>query len=471
LNFVIQSSFNYINMETTKNYFENLGQAIKRSVTLKLLSIFILIMLLMIPMSFIKSLIQEREALKQEAIYEVSGKWANEQYVYGPVLTIPLQKKIVEDGKIKIIHDQAHILPSSLNIIGSVSPKTLRRGIYEVVVYDSKLSFTGGFEEISKYISQFKGYEAFMEDAFLTVNISDLRGVKEKIVFKWNDQSMDVETGSAIPSFIHSGITIKKILQSADSGMKNFSFDLDLQGSQHLAFIPLGKETRVELLSDWKDPSFTGAFLPKNRSITKDGFEADWQILELNRNYPQFWIGERNIHEIQNSSFGVDLLIPGNDYQKSMRSAKYALLAIALTFLTFFLVEIFNKSKLHPFQYILIGLALCLFYILLVSITEHSNFNLAYIISSFSVIGIIGFYARFILNSLKQAVALVIILLFTYSFVYVTLQVQDYALLIGSIGLTAILVFTMFITRNINWYELSSGKKDGVSLGEVGLGR
>jgi inner membrane protein len=154
----------------------------------------------------------------------------------------------------------------------------------------------------------------------------------------------------------------------------------------------------------------------------------------------------------------VSLLLPINDYQKATRSAKYALLAISLTFLTFFLVEIFNKKKLHPFQYILIGLALCLFYTLLVSISEHSNFNFAYLISSTVIIAIIGLYAKAILPSVLQVFALVVILCFTYAFVFVTLQVQDYALLIGSIGLTLILAFTMYITRKINWYEMSSVK-------------
>lgn len=448
-------------METSnKNYLENVGQSIKRSVTLKLLSIFILMMLLMIPMSYVKSLIHERETLKQQTLNEVSNKWANEQYVYGPVLTIPLQKKVIEDDKNKIIHSHAHILPSRLLVNGKVDPKSLRRGIYEVVVYNSQLSFSGQFDEISKYLTDLKEYEAFPEDAFLTINISDLRGIKEKVVVKWNEQKKDVEPGSNIPSLVSSGITVKNILQPPAQNSYDFSFDLQLQGSQFLGFIPLGKETKVNLTSEWNDPSFSGSFLPEDRNVTEDGFNADWQVLELNRNYPQFWIGDRNIQEIQKSSFGVDLLLPSNDYQKSMRSAKYALLAISLTFLTFFLVEIFNKSKVHPFQYILIGLALCLFYTLLVSISEHSNFNLAYLISSVAIISIIGLYAKSILHNVKQTIVLVIILCFTYSFVYITLQVQDYALLIGSIGLTAILAFTMYITRNVNWYQLSSPKSE-----------
>ena len=268
-----------------------------------------------------------------------------------------------------------------------------------------------------------------------------------------------MEPGTNIPGLINSGITVNNIFKEKPKKSSiDFSFSLQLQGSQFLGFIPLGKETNVTLSSNWQDPSFSGSFLPDNRTVNKEGFSAEYKILELNRNYPQFWIGSRNIKNIESSSFGVDLLLPMNDYQKAMRSAKYALLAIVLTFLTFFLVEIFNKKEVHPFQYILVGFALCLFYTLLISITEHTNFDIAYIISSISVITMIGFYAKSILADFRQTIVLVLILCLTYTFIYITLQVQDYALLIGSIGLTVILSFTMYITRNINWYDLSSVK-------------
>jgi len=447
-------------METeNKNYLEKIGQSIKSSVTLKILSIFILMLLLMIPMSYVRSLIEEREDLRQQAISEVSGKWANEQYVYGPVLTIPIQKRVMRDDKVEIIKEEAHILPSTLVIDGKVAPKNLHRGIYEVVVYDSQLSLSGRFNDLSAYFKELDDYEIFPGEAFLTIHISDLRGIKEKVVVKWNEEVKEVAPGSAIPAIISSGITVKNVLDSVRADGHSFAFNLQLQGSRYLGFVPLGKETNVTLTSDWQDPSFAGAFLPDDRTVNKEGFAAAWKILELNRNYPQFWIGNRNVAEIQKSSFGVDLLLPANDYQKSMRSAKYALLAISLTFLTFFLVEVFNKRKVHPFQYILIGLALVLFYTLLVSISEHTNFNIAYLVSSIAIISIIAFYAGAILQNVKQTIALLIILCFTYTFVYVTLQVQDYALLIGSIGLTAILAFTMYITRKINWYDLSSVKK------------
>ena len=444
--------------EENKNYLEKAGQSIRNSVTLKLISIFILMLLLLIPMDYVKDVIQDREDLRQQTVVDVSNKWANEQYVYGPILSIPVQKTILKDEKTVTVDEVLHILPDKLLIDGRVAPKKLNRGIYEVVVYDSQLSFSGHFENISEYLRELKEYTLNLDDAFLTVHISDLRGIKEKVVVKWNDQARNIDPGSGIPTFVKSGITVKNVLRAEGPESYKFSFDLKLQGSQYLGFVPLGKETDVKLSSDWQDPSFTGSFLPDNRKVDEQGFAANWKVLELNRNFPQYWIGDRNVNEVIKSSFGVEMLLPVNDYQKSMRSAKYALLAISLTFLTFFLVEIFNKKKVHPFQYILIGLALCLFYTLLVSISEHSNFNLAYLISSVVIIGIIGLYAKSILPSAKQAAMLVLILCFTYTFVYVTLQVQDYALLIGSVGLTAILAFTMFITRNVNWYDLSSTK-------------
>lgn len=449
-------------METQeKSFFETLSQFIRKSVTLKLLSIFILMILLLIPLEFISSLITERDSLRQSAIEEVSNKWANQQHIYGPILTIPFNKQILEEGKIQLIREEAHILPTLLSISGQVDPKSLHRGIYEVVVYDSRISFNGSFAELEKHIMELDKHEILWDEAFLTINITDLRGIKDKILVNWNGEEISVDPGSKIPILVNSGITVDNIFNGIPlSNTFDFSFNLHLQGSQYCGFIPLGKETNVKLTSNWKDPSFSGSFLPDERSVNDDGFSANYKILELNRNYPQFWIGNQNITSIQNSAFGVDLLLPMNDYQKAMRSTKYALLAITLTFLTFFLFEIFNTRQVHPFQYILIGLALCLFYTLLVSISEHTNFDIAYIIASASVILMIGLYAKSILNNVKHALLLISVLCLTYIFVYITLQIQDYALLIGSVGLTSILALTMYITRNVNWYELSSLKKN-----------
>ncbi len=448
-------------METhEKSFIETISHFIRQSVTLKLVSIFILMLLLMIPMEFVRSLISERDALRESAIKEVSDKWANEQYLYGPILTIPYNKQVLEDGKTRSVREEVHILPSMLTVDANVEPQSLYRGIYKVVVYDSKVSFKGSFTGLEDYLADLNQYELLWNEAFLTINISDLRGIKDKVEVTWNGTAIPVEPGSKIPELVTSGITVNNIITDVPvANVFDFSFDLHLQGSQYLGFIPLGKETNVKLASNWQDPSFSGSFLPDDRTVNEKGFSATYKILELNRNYPQFWTANQHFQSMQNSAFGVDLLLPANDYQKATRSAKYALLAIALTFLTFFLVEIFNKKRVHPFQYVLIGLSLVLFYTLLISISEHSNFDLAYFISSVSVITMIGLYSKTILNNLKQTIVLVMVLCLTYLFVYITLQIQDYALLIGSVGLTSILALTMYITRKVNWYDLSSIKK------------
>ena len=223
-------------METQeKSLFETISQAISKSITLKLLSIFILMVMLMIPMAFIMELINERESLRQSVISEVSGRWANEQLVYGPLLTIPFNRLITEDGKVKTVREEAHILPSLLEATARIEPQTLHRGIYEVVVYDSKVSFSGSFDGIASYLEGIESAELLWDEAFLTVHISDLRGIKDKVLVSWRGNEIQVEPGTLIPNIIGSGITVNDIMeQDQASESHSFSFQLHLQGSRHL---------------------------------------------------------------------------------------------------------------------------------------------------------------------------------------------------------------------------------------------
>lgn len=442
-------------MNEENTTLEKVNSWIKNSVTLKLITITILILLLLIPTSMITSIIQEREDLNNQASNEVSSKWANKQLINGPILSIPLlyeQKKgedIVEWSKL------LQILPEQLLINGKIDPEKLKRGIYEIVVYKSYLSFSGNFI-LDQKIDQANLKEIKWDQAFLTIGISDLRGIEDELLVKWNNQSLKVQPGSNIPEIIYSGITVNlPNMETLQDKSVAFQFDLKLQGSQNMSFIPVGSETKIELDSSWPSPSFNGAFLPDHRDVRNDGFSASWKVLQLNRNFPQTWIGSSNGDKLNQSAFGVDLILPLDDYQKSMRSAKYAVMTIALTFLIFFLVEIINRRKIHPFQYTLVGLSLCLFYVLLVSISEHSNFNLAYLISTGAIVTMITFYSQSIFKERKFTMLLVATLIGIYGFLFITLQLADYALLMGSIGLTLIMSATMYFTRNINWYSLN----------------
>ncbi|MEQ8906505.1 cell envelope integrity protein CreD [Ekhidna sp.] len=442
-------------MNTDNTPIEKVSNLIKNSVTLKLVTITFLMLLLLIPASMIQSIIQEREQLNNETTNEVSAKWANEQLINGPILSIPVIYEYEKDDEKISVTKYWQILPENLNITGDIVPEKLKRGIYEVVVYKSVLAISGNFL-IKSQPDPNNLKQIQFDQAFLTIGISDLRGIKNKINLKWNGGNLNVNPGSKLQDIIYSGVTIDLPSLAKQTGNEiPFSFDLDLQGSKKLAFIPIGSTTNVNLKSPWESPSFNGNFLPDNRELGEDGFTADWTILQLNRNYPQTWIGNGQRQQMQESSFGVELILPLDDYQKSYRSAKYAVMTIALTFLIFFLVEVLNKRKIHPFQYALVGLALCLFYILLVSISEHTNFNVAYGISTLGIVIMISLYSLSVFKKMKLSLLLITTITGIYGFLFVTLQLADYALLMGSVGLTIILGLTMYFTRNINWYKLN----------------
>ena len=404
----------------------------------------------------IKSIIEEREQQREKAIKEVSNKWAGKQTVLGPVLTIPMTYKVTTKlAPNNLVTKYIHILPEKINYKTKIEPETLNRGIYEIVVYQSDLNTNGTFilPDLTAYSN---AKEIQLDKAFVSIGISDLKGIKNQLSLNWNGENKKIEPGSKV-NFINSGISIPiNNLSDIENKILTFNMDMKLQGSQSISFIPIGNSTKVEIDSPWDSPSFFGNFLPDNRDVSKGGFNADWNVLELNRNFSQVWTSDTSQEiKLKNSKFGVDLKLPMDDYQKTMRSAKYAIMTLALTFITFFLVEVLNKRKIHPLQYILVGAALCIFYILLISISEHSNFNFAYLISSTAVITLITLYSYSVVKKIKISILILFILMIIYGFVFVILQLADYALLMGSIGLVLILGFTMFFTRNINWYTIN----------------
>jgi len=448
-------------MNNQINPVEKVNRWVKNSVGLKLGTITILMLLLLIPAAMIKSIIREREALSESVLQEISSKWANSQHINGPVLCIPfLYDKKISDEKIIEKVDYIYVLPEDLQITGNVSPEKRKRGIYEVIVYRSKLLCKGEFKIKNNFNLQ-KAKKICYQDAFLTIGISDLRGVASAIQIKWGKENLSVEPGSKIIDLIESGVTayLPNLEKQIDTPIP-FSFELEINGSRNLSFVPVGKQSKVELQSNWPDPSFNGNYIPKESTVNESGFTANWTVLQLNRNYPQWWIGKNMQQQMKESTFGVDLLSSMTDYQKSTRSAKYAAMTIALVFLIFFLVEILNHIRIHPFQYILVGLTLCLFYVLLISISEHSNFNLAYLIASFISCVMISLYSKTVFKSNRFTLLLMGTIAAIYVFVFITLQQADYALLIGSIGLTIVLAITMYSTRNIDWYRFQSEKEN-----------
>ena len=421
----------------------------------------ILIILLLIPAIMVQNLIHERMLRHNEAIEEVSSKHASNQIVIGPILSVPYEvnRSIKEaNGTIRQVKEREYVnfLPEDLSIDGTVTPHKRKRGIYEVVVYGSDLQFKGSFDKINLEQTGIRAEQLLLDEAFVTIGVPDLKGIKDQVKFTFNDSSMLFNPGVLREDVVRSGLNVHVPIKDLNKKQK-FNFNLRLNGSEQLMFSPIGKVTSVSLKSPWKEPSFDGEFLPEYRKVNESGFEAKWKILHLNRNFPQHFVGKN--YEISRSLFGVNLKLPVDVYQKSMRVAKYAILFIVLTYLVFFFVEILNRILIHPIQYILVGIALILFYVLMLAFSEQIYFDYAYLVAAIMTISLILLYCRSILKSWALAGMTATILTILYSFIFIIIQMQDYALLFGSLGVFLILAVTMYFSRKIDWFNIKGNEE------------
>lgn len=438
---------------------EPVRRRLKSSTTVKLLMIGILILLLLIPLAMVGSLVRERAARRDEAAQEVASTWGQSQVLGGPVLIVPyLQHGKDEKGKAVTWVSSASFLPETLKVEGRIVPERRSRGIFESVVYRADLRWTGAFERPSFEAWRIAPEDVIWVDAYLAVGVPDMRGIRSAMKLDWNGRELPLEPGGAEEGLWASGLKVRLpgLAQSQAGERYAFAFDLGVNGSQALQFLPLGKQTTVALKSDWPAPKFTGAFLPESRTVSGTGFSALWKLSYFGRSYPQQWRQDEAARlapeaSLQGSAFGVELFLPVDAYQKTERSMKYGVLFLLLTFLTFFLYEVFNPFSLHPLQYLLVGAALCLFYLLLLSISEHAPFATAYLVASAATVLLIGGYSAAILRGRLRALVMTGVLGLLYGYLYVLLQLEDYALLLGSVGLFTTLALVMYVTRKIDW--------------------
>lgn len=420
---------------------------IGRSVLLKVCFMGFLILVLMIPTFLVQGLIHNRKWRQTDAVQEVTQKWGGSQSIEGPVISIPYLKWPNADStQISYLH----VLPDVLHINANLDPEIRSRGIFDVPLYKAQLNITGSFS--TDYLSfPVANKLVLWDDAKITFGISDMRGIKEQVKINFNEGEILMASGLSNKDFFRSGVQAL-VPDFSASDINTFSMNLNLNGGQEINFVPIGQETKVKLTSSWENPSFDGAFLPTEHTITEDGFEARWSVLDINRNYPQRWLDQN--YNISGSQFGVKLFMPVDVYQQTTRSVKYAILFIVLTFLSFFLSEILNNLRVHPIQYLLIGFAIVLFYLLLLSLSEHIDFSLAYGVASVGIVGMISLYSGSVLRIKKLGILIGALLAFLYLFLYFLLQMEDLALLLGSIGLFIILGAVMYLTRNIDWYTM-----------------
>ncbi len=423
------------------------------SLTFRFLFILGIIVLLLIPLAMIQSLIHERQSYRNEAAQEIYESWAGRQIVAGPLLTVEKEYEHRDVQNRKHISREYHQhLPEYLNIECELMPEIRYRGIYEVILYKSKIKITGHFPAIEGLKDEEETLKSV--EQYLSFNISDLRGIEETVKLRVNNKNLTVVPGLKDDRVFISGFL--SYIELTDDEVLNFECELSLRGSSGIEFMPLGKMTNVSVKSDWNNPSFTGSYLPSLRSVSDTGFTSEWKINHFNREYPQTWSGKS--YDLYKSAFGVNLIMPVDEYQKTMRTSKYGIMTIVLTFLSFFMIEIFSKKVIHPVQYLLVGLSLVIFYSLLLSVSEYIVFRYSYLLSSVAVLFLIGLYVKSIYSSVRISLIITFILAVLYGFMYIILQLQDYALLFGNLALFMILGIIMYLTRKLNWFELFNNK-------------
>ena len=424
----------------------------KESVALRIILIGSIIILLIIPLLMVQSLITDRQNYRQEAVNEISKSWAGMQSIAGPIITIKrkVQKADSKGEKFFVISND-YYLPETLKIDVEVAPEKRYKGIYEVMLYKSKIKMSGTID-FSKLKEKYN--DEIIDESYISFNVEDLRGIQKDAELILDGKKYKLTPGLKDKVF-RNGFYSDLVL-SEQNLPKNFEIEIELNGMENLEFVPLGKFTEVNMKSSWNNPSFAGAFLPLSREITEDGFTAQWKVNYFNRSYPQEW--EEKTYDPFPSAFGVKLLVLIDEYQKTMRTSKYGLMIIILTFLSFFMIELFSKKVIHPIQYLLVGLALIIFYSILLAISEYILFQYSYLVSSLLIIALIALYVKSIYKSGQISLIVTGMLMMFYGFMYVILQLQDYSLLIGTVVLFIILAAIMFFTRKINWFDVLSNK-------------
>jgi len=329
------------------------------------------------------------------------------------------------------------------------------------VVYTADLEIKGEFlfPDFEKW--KIPREHVIWDDALFSLGISDMRGINRGIEAQWNEVNIMLKPGLRNKNVFPNGVSIEVDIDETQKERYSFMVKLNIRGSRDIGFIPVGRKTSVQLSSAWGSPSFNGLFLPKNRVIDEDGFRAQWELFDYNREFPQQWTEDK--WDLYHSKFGLELFVPVDEYQQTTRSVKYAILFISLTFLAFFLlIEMLNKRRVHPIQYLLVGFSLSMFYLLLISISEHLTFDIAYLISGICITGLTTFYTKSV--SKKCSLTIIMGLIFTglYGFLYIILRLEDYSLLVGTMGLFLILAVIMIFTRKIDWYafRIDPGNRD-----------
>jgi len=428
-----------------------------QSSTAKVFGIGFLALLMLIPLAQVQGLIGERSELHEHAVWTIAQGWGGKQQLGGPVLAIPKRARSTTTNG--WVDSTELLLPDQLDISGTLAPELRHYGIYSTPVYTGQFKLSGQF--LARDIAGLGNPEAtyFWDRAELRVPISDEHGIRRAGTLHFAGADYEFGPGSGgvgDSNAIAVPIDASKLLVSAEKYA--FDFELTLAGTQDLNLLPLARRTQVSLSAPWPDPSFRGAFLPAERHVDAQGFKAKWQVLDLNRSFGQHW-SQDDFHAkpaFSAAAFGVGLYQPVSIYQQNERAGKYGVLFIALTFVAFFLFEVLKKLRVHPVQYLLIGLALTTFYVVLLALSEQIGFAWAYLIAATCVVLLVGGYSAAVLRTRRSGVLLGATMALVYGLLYGLVVSEQYSLLMGSVALLAVVALLMYLTRRVDWYAAAA---------------
>jgi inner membrane protein len=465
-----------------------------RAFIFKVIGIFLLTMLMSWAVMYINSLISERQARQDEVKQQIANSSAGAQTIIGPILAVPYSEEYYVkfiDNKVEKIEKRkdeyvSYMLPDDLELTGGFNNEYKKLGIYKALMYQLGGNIKGSFKYPVDYEikPQHEGGKIIFSPAYISLGISDTRGINGKPELTLNGETYQFEQGTNIATLgngIHA--ELGKLNVIATKNME-FEFKLNLRGMENFNFTPIADSNKISLQSSWQHPHFNGSFLPDaaTQSITPAGFKANWAVSSLSSSNQTTLLNMLDQHGNEKSaasasadsaisvysasaqsasnqsleSLSIGFVEPINVYSQSDRATKYGLLFIGLTFAGFFIFEILKRLRIHPAQYTLVGLAMALFYLLLISLSEHISFAMSYLIASFACVSLLGYYLTYVLQSKSHGLMFVGLLTALYGALYGILASEDNALLMGSLLVFGLLALTMVVTRKVDWYQISA---------------
>lgn len=454
-------------------------------ITIKLFIILILILILLIPKVMIGDLVRERKGRQINATNRIAEKIGGSIDVSGPILSIPYKSK--EENfqvdpntnkrtkQILTVIKHAYFTANQLDIKSNSRVENKKKSIYRIPYFESDNVINASFSPVdfSKWDDIASG-DILYNDAVLLVGISDLKSVLKSPILVHDGKSYEFEPGSNETNLFQSGVYVDLPQDFAKTGGE-IRIEMDLRGTQALHFASVAQDNEMNMVSDWSDPDFEalnlissqpnryiqnqqvhsrGNTLPLKSDIDESGFVASWKENQFSIDQPKQWKSDGVNPNLYKRMMGASFINVADHYKKTDRSVKYMALIIALVFISFFIIELLRENKVHPFQYIMVGSAVAVFFLLLLAISEYSGFNLAYLVASIATTLLIGLYSWSVFKSLSMAISITILLSAIFIFLFVLLIAVQYSLLLGAIGLFVILAAIMFATRNVKWYGL-----------------